>query len=136
MLRLSSSTLARALVAGLLVATAAGCLSPAAGFCEAAAECDSSIFGIELDGVGSAPDSARVCTVEKEGEVRAFYANEERRCHEVAAAYEIYMACAADNFARTGDGCDAIGRDCEDELDDYSRALGNRRGNECTENSR
>jgi hypothetical protein len=117
------------------VATAAGCGSPAAGYCEAASDCDSSVFGIELDGVGAAPDSARVCTVEQEGFVRALYANEERRCHEAAAAYEEYMACAADSFYDRGDGCRAIGRDCEREFEDFGRALRNIRGNECTENA-
>jgi hypothetical protein len=120
--------LAPALVTGLV----GGCLSPARGFCEAHADCSREILGIEIpDFAGNADDSVGVCTVEREGQIRALRANEEEECQIAAEKTELYMACIAAAFAEDGDGCDVIEDQCEDELDDMNDALADIDGNEC-----
>lgn len=121
--------LAPALATGLV----GGCLSPARGFCEAHADCSREILGIEIpDFAGSADDSVGVCTVEREGQVRALRANEEQECHIAADRTEIYMACIANAFSEDPAGCDVIGDECQDERDNMNDAFGVIDGNECS----
>jgi hypothetical protein len=113
-----------------LLSTLVGCINPARGFCEAAAECDDleARFPFGLDVVGEDNDSVDVCTVEQTGNLRALRANEERVCFELADAQERYMACVAEVYYRDPrDACDGLVRfnnnPCDDELDDFFDAL-------------
>ncbi len=90
-------------------------------YCDLGAECDDGFEGIFLDPVpGSSDDSAGVCAANQQTLLNALRANREEVCHEAAAAWEIWMACAVE------EGCDAfrIGEpECKDELDDYTDLL-------------
>jgi len=112
----------------------AGC-SPARGFCEAHADCERDFFGVDIpDQSGDADDSIGVCIANQEGFVAALRANEEDECQAAANAYEIFMACIADEFAKDDDGCDVLEDECEDERDDLNDAIGDIDGNECSSN--
>lgn len=119
------------LIGALLCAQTVACtFNPTAGgFCELGADCDD-ITGLFLDPViGSSDDSAGVCAVNQETFLAALRANSEDVCHEMAEAWEIYMACAVE------EGCDAFELnepECKDELDDYSD-LRDDAGNRCNE---
>lgn len=114
-----------------LCASLAACtFNPAAGaYCDLGAECDE-VTGLFLDPVvGSSDDSAAVCAVNQETFLAALRANSEEVCHEMAAAWEAYMACAIE------EGCEAFEIDeaeCKDELDDY-QDLRDDAGNRCNE---
>ena len=75
-----------------------GC-SASRGFCEASADCDSEVFGFEIDAAGDADDDVAVCTANQDTTLRALRANEEDECHKAADALETYFACVANSFA-------------------------------------
>lgn len=121
---------------GLLTAGALGCDGAARGYCEANADCNRELIpGVPIpDAAGSGKDSVDVCVVNQTAQLRRFRANEEERCQDVAAAWDAYMACIAEEFAANEDGCDVLDDECRSELDDYGDALQSINGDECTEN--
>lgn len=118
---------------GLLVSPLGlvGC-SNTRGFCEASADCDTDVFGFEIDAAGDSDDDVNVCIVNQDTQLRALRANEEDECHALADALDAYYACVAAEFADSKDGCDAVNDDCDDELDDVRDANADIDGNECT----
>jgi len=117
-----------------LLAASVGCTSSSArGFCEAHADCERDIFGIDIpDEAGNEDDDIAVCTATQVGRLNVLRANEEKECQDLAEAQEIYFACIGAEFADKGDGCDVLEDDCDDELDDVRNALEDIDGNECT----
>lgn len=107
----------------------AGC-SPTRGYCEASADCDDFVFGI--DSSGDADDDVAVCSANVDGTLAALRANEEEECQEFANALEAYFACASNAFAGGEDGCDAISEECEDELEDAGEASEDIKPGECS----
>ena len=107
-----------------------GCNALSSSYCELGAECDDGFEAIFLDPVpGESDDSAAVCAVNQQTLLNALRANREDVCHEAAAAWEAWMACAIE------EECDAfrIGEpECKDELEDYTDAL-DEAGNRCNE---
>jgi hypothetical protein len=107
------------LLAACVVSTMlTACSSLSRDFCEAAASCDelnAELFGFGLDSVGSGSDSVDVCVVDNDGALAVLRANKEDVCHELAAAVEEFMACAAEE----GDcgGFNLVGNECASELD-------------------
>ena len=114
-----------------LVVAAAGC-SSTRGYCEASSDCDSEVFGFEVDDAGDAEDSVGVCTANQDARLSALRANEEDECHEVANALDAYFACVANEFAGGEDGCDAVNDECDDELEDFQDAQADINGDECS----
>ncbi len=108
-----------------------GC-SATRGFCEASADCDDfQFFGVETDAAGDSDDDIAVCTANQDASLRALRANEEDECHAAADALDAYFACVANEFAGGQDGCDAVGKECDDELDDVREANEDINGDEC-----
>lgn len=124
---LVTSLRASALVVVLLAL--AGCNGLPAQYCETGAACDD-FAGLLLDPVpGDSDDSADVCAVNQQTVLSALRANSEQICHDMALAYENWMACAIE------EGCDAFEinqPECKDELEEY-RELQDDAGNRCNE---
>lgn len=107
----------------------AGCNALPQQFCELGADCDD-LAGLFYDPVlGNSDDNAAVCAVNQQTFTNALRANSEDICHQIAAAWETYMACAVE------EGCDAfkVGEpECNDERDDYADLV-SEAGNRCNE---
>jgi hypothetical protein len=122
---------------------AVGCTS-SRGYCDAAADCEREILGVEIpDDAGNDDDSAAVCAARQDGTLAALRANEEPECAALADALERFHACVAAGYARDGDGCDALygGNEpqlteadgpCNDEFDDVVDARNDINGDECS----
>lgn len=106
-----------------------GCNGLSNQYCELGAECDDN-SGFLLDPVpGNSDDSAAVCAVNQQTFVDTLRANSEDVCHEIATAWEAWMACAIE------EECDAfrIGEpECKDELEEYAELV-DEAGNRCNE---
>lgn len=119
-------------IPALVAATLAlvGCNQLATQYCDLGAECDEGLSGVIYDPVlGNSDDSAAVCAVNQQTFLNALRANSEDVCHEAAAAYERWMACAIE------EGCDAFRIDepeCKDERDDYADLIDDA-NNRCNE---
>jgi hypothetical protein len=120
-----------------------GCTS-SRGYCDAAADCEREIIGVEIpDDAGNDDDSAAVCAVRQDGILAALRANEEPECSVLADALDRFHACVAAEYARQGDGCDALfgGNEpqfteadgpCDDEFDNVVDARDDISGDECS----
>lgn len=120
-MRLTSSLLGTlALVPCALALVGCNMLLPQQ-FCELGAECDEGLAGIIYDPVlGDSDDNAAVCTANQQTYLNALRANSEDLCHEAAAAWEAWMACAVQ------EGCDAFRideRECKSEREDYADVM-------------
>lgn len=106
----------------------AGC-SPVPGYCQAQGDCNK-LEARLFDFVGESDDSVNVCEADNEGLVRTLRANKERECQDEADAFEAYMACASDAYAKDNkDPCAPFIPDdnnpCSKELDDFTHASQN-----------
>lgn len=112
-----------------VIGTASCGSSPAATYCNAAAECDESFFGIPVDGVGSSDDSIAVCEEDINVTLSSLRQNSEEDCHALADAYEVWFLCIESENA----DCEAwYDNECEDEREDI-QDIANDVGNRCSE---
>jgi hypothetical protein len=127
-----------------LAATLVSACSSSRGYCDAAADCEREILGVVIpDDAGNDDDSAGVCAAREDGGLAVLRANEEPECGALADALDRFHACVAAEFARQGDGCDALygGNEpqlneadgpCDDEFDDVQDARSDINGDECS----
>ena len=107
----------------LLVVSAAGCT--AQNLCNRIAECS------EEEDIDVSDDAPAVCVAEYNGALDALNANDEEECRALASAQLTLDAC------KTGLSCDDLfeadlGKECDEELDDYEDAREKVDGDECT----
>lgn len=112
-----------------LLGATLGCSNLPRAYCEQGGKCDD-LTGLFFDPVpGSSDDSVDVCTVNQETLLAVYRSNSEDICHQIADAFERYMACVAE------ESCDAFKIDepeCKDEFDDV-QDLRNEADNRCNE---
>ena len=107
----------------VLATSAVGCTTQ--NLCNRISECE------EEDRDGFSDDAAAVCAAEIDSSLAALRANEEEVCHRLADAANALNACKA------GLSCDDLaeadlGKECDDQLDDFKDALDDVDGNECS----
>ncbi len=109
----------------------AACSTSGQSYCQLAAECDEDLpfFGIPIDGVGNSDDSVAVCAADTDGYLGSLRQNQEQVCHDLANAYDAWIACIAAEDA----DCDAWYDDeCEREREDIQE-LRDDADNRCNE---